>query len=411
MFTFDSREQTEEAVLAYFKENVALKSCKGCGDYGEIKDMVERQKIGEYVDALFGSGIQHIFLEREDQGDVTSVFLVPDGVSPSGERPGAREVINYFSGTDLFQTILDKRRYYVCVPTEFADDAKTAMAENSYGFTPDKVETDLGWVYFEFGRQGYQERFDPIFDIESKLRRAHIPFIAVVDRYGAYTARNGIGETSRFRAGYRVTTETAFRSTWEANVARILDYKGIPYEYEKQPYSLETVNYLPDFFLGGGIILEVKGVWDADSRRKVYQFTKNVINFKLFPIDADMYIDLKKKFSLEIDGWEEDRAPVIYKQEVTIVGMYFFKAKLYDGMVLGFKREPDNEYDRNAILATDENGNPVGHLAAEWAAIYAPKMDAGMKYTAVVTGALPKVGYADMERTNTEELVLYEIFK
>lgn len=414
MFTFDSRRQTEEAVLAYFKENVELKSQKQA--YDEIEDVVERKKIGEYIDALLDNEVQYIFLDRETQGEIKSVFLVPSKADFLENRPGAKACTRVFGGESLFKeapfvTAMDKRHYYICVPVEFADDAKTAMAKNAYGFTPDKVETELGWVYFEFGQQGYQEQFDTVFPAESKLRSVHIPFVTVVDRHGEFTARTEIKETSRFREGYRKDTGSFFRSSWEANVARILDYKGIPYEYEKQPYSLETIDYLPDFFLGGGIILEVKGVWDADSRRKVYQFTKNVIDFKLFPIDADMYIDLKKRFSPEIVGWEDDGSPVLQKQEVTIVGMYFFKAKLHDGMVLGFRREPDNEYDRNAILATDENGNPVGHLSSEWAAIYAPKMDAGMEYTAIVTGALPKVAYADMQRANTEKIILYDIFK
>lgn len=414
MFTFDTRKQTEKEVLAYFRENVVLKSRKQA--YDEIEDLVERGKIGAYIDALIDNGVQYIFLDKETQGEVKSVFLVPSKAAIPEERPGAKPCAHVFGGESLFKeapfiTAMDKRHYYICVPPEFAEDASIAMRKNSYTQIAEPRTVNADWVYFEFGQYSYQEQTDPVFPAESKLRSAHIPFITVVDRHGEFTARNEIKESSRFRKSQHHDIGLSFRSTWEANVARILDYKKIPYEYEKQPYSLETINYLPDFFLGGGIILEVKGVWDADSRRKVYQFAKNVIDFKLFPIDADMYIDLKKRFSPEIAGWEEDGVCAFQKQEVTVVGMYFFKAKLSEGMILGFKREPGNEYDRNAILATDENGNPVGHLSAEWAAIYAPKMDAGMKYTAVVTGALPKVAYADMVRANTEELVLYDIFK
>ena len=86
-------------------------------------------------------------------------------------------------------------------------------------------------------------------------------------------------------------------------------------------------------------------------------------------------------------------------------------SRLSKGHSLTFKREPDNQFDRNAILVQTEDGKPIGHLSGDWAAVYAPKMDCGMKYSATVFDIQPKVIIAKMWRTNTEEEVLYECFK
>lgn len=414
MFTFETKKQTKQDVLEYFRDHIPLRT--SAESFDEINETVSRVALGEYVDALVDDGVKYIFLKKDEGDTVQCAFLTRSGTEDSESRPGVSASIRYFGTTGLFKETslikaLDERHYYLCLPTEFAEDAETAMKKNSYDPIPVAQETGLDWVYYPFEPQGYEERLDPIFTAESKVRSIHIPFVTVTDRHGEFYAKSDIPETSRFRAGYRRDADGYFRSSWEANVARILDYKNIPYEYEKQPYALETVHYLPDFFLGGGIILEVKGVWDADSRKKVLQFTKNITDFKLLPIDQDVYIDLKRQFSDSLPVWEDDGSPRFQRQEVAVVGLTFFRAQLREGMNLRFFREPDNEYDGNAILATGEDGTPIGHLSAEWAAIYAPKMDAGMKYRGVVKELTSKVMFVDMERENKGEIILYDLFK
>lgn len=414
MFTFETRKQTEQAVLEYFRDHIPLWT--SAESFDEINETVDRAALGEYVDALVDDGVKYIFMKKDEGDAVQCAFLTPRGAQERERRPGVKESIRYFGATGLFKETsllkaLDERHYYLCLPAEFAEDAETAMKKNSYDPIPAPHETGLGWVYYPFEQQGHDERFNPVIEAESKVRGIHIPFVTVTDRHGEFRAKSEIPETSRFRDGYRRDTGHCFRSSWEANVARVLAYKNIPYEYEKQPYALETVHYLPDFFLGGGIILEVKGAWDAENRKKVLQFSKNITGFKLLPIDQDVYIDLKRQFLGSIPAWEDDSSPRFQRQEVAVVGLTFFRAQLQAGMNLAFFREPDNEYDANAILVTCEDGTPVGHLSAEWAAIYAPKMDAGMKYRGVVKELTSRVMFADMERENTDEIVLYDLFK
>lgn len=65
----------------------------------------------------------------------------------------------------------------------------------------------------------------------------------------------------------------AFRSGLEQKVHDQLDAKGIKYQYEKWkiPYVVPASNhtYRPDFILPNGIIVETKGLWEADDRKKM----------------------------------------------------------------------------------------------------------------------------------------------
>ena len=62
----------------------------------------------------------------------------------------------------------------------------------------------------------------------------------------------------------------AFRSGLEERVADLLCELGVKYEYEstKIPYVIHHT-YTPDFILPSGVMLECKGYWDAEDRRKI----------------------------------------------------------------------------------------------------------------------------------------------
>lgn len=62
----------------------------------------------------------------------------------------------------------------------------------------------------------------------------------------------------------------AFRSGLEERVADLLCDLGVEYEYEttKVPYVIEHI-YTPDFILPNGVVLECKGYWDSEDRRKI----------------------------------------------------------------------------------------------------------------------------------------------
>lgn len=68
----------------------------------------------------------------------------------------------------------------------------------------------------------------------------------------------------------QVKKKITFRSKFEVSVAKDLESRGISFEFESLivPYTLHCT-YKPDFLLPNGIIVETKGVLDADVKRKM----------------------------------------------------------------------------------------------------------------------------------------------
>lgn len=63
-----------------------------------------------------------------------------------------------------------------------------------------------------------------------------------------------------------------YRSQLEADVAGDLDARGVTYEYETVEICYETPQiYLPDFQLENGVIVEAKGYFPPEDRRKMME--------------------------------------------------------------------------------------------------------------------------------------------
>ena len=75
----------------------------------------------------------------------------------------------------------------------------------------------------------------------------------------------------------------AFRSGLEEKVADLLCNLGVKYEYEieKVPYTIPHL-YTPDFFLPSGVVLECKGYWDAEDRRKIKAVLRQIKHSLVF---------------------------------------------------------------------------------------------------------------------------------
>lgn len=73
---------------------------------------------------------------------------------------------------------------------------------------------------------------------------------------------------------------TFFRSAWEANYARYLDFIGVKWEYEKHSFEFETIKkgtrfYIPDFYLPeDDIWVEVKGYLRNKAKTKLSRFKR-----------------------------------------------------------------------------------------------------------------------------------------
>lgn len=101
-----------------------------------------------------------------------------------------------------------------------------------------------------------------------------------------------------------------FRSTWEANYARLLDYQKIKWVYEPKTFIFKEVfrgakSYLPDFYLpDSDEYHEVKGWMKSTDRTKLKRMAKYFPDVKIVMIDRDVYLEYEKKYAFDIPTWE-----------------------------------------------------------------------------------------------------------
>lgn len=118
---------------------------------------------------------------------------------------------------------------------------------------------------------------------------------------------------SRTNGGYRKDLGCYFRSAWEANIARILDYENIEWKYESKRFYFDNpennvYSYQPDFYLPQfHKWIEVKGWMDEKSkiRLKLFKQEYKNENNNLILIDEKFYGCLQDFFQPIInDFWE-----------------------------------------------------------------------------------------------------------
>lgn len=114
-------------------------------------------------------------------------------------------------------------------------------------------------------------------------------------RQSLYTSANG---------GTREDLGMYFRSNWEANFARILNFQGKSWEYEPTSFQLEnSVSYTPDFKVNDEFF-ELKGRMDERSMIQIELFKKLYPDLKLTIIGPSDYNVLRKEFKNLIPSWE-----------------------------------------------------------------------------------------------------------
>lgn len=73
-------------------------------------------------------------------------------------------------------------------------------------------------------------------------------------------------------AGPKGARTGAFRSGLEDRNAAHMDKLGVPFDFEqfyiKYVVPAREAKYTPDFVLRNGIIIETKGIWEVDDRKK-----------------------------------------------------------------------------------------------------------------------------------------------
>ena len=321
---------------------------------------------------------------------------------------------------------LTKTYNYICFPSDYVQTV-TAICKKYCGENVEiaQVPNIPDWSYTlrkedDCFARWFVQHSNHNKPVEEILHRNGVPCIEVIDERGKIrivTTSYDDYKSQRHNIGFRIDLNHALRSSWEANIARLLRTKHIPYEYEREMFDLgEELCYTQDFFLPNSVIVEVKGYWGSESRKKVMLLQKNHPELTVLPLDSDMYYTIQSKYSGQIAGWEGNEKAKLVVETVSIVGMKFCASKdtlknLTVGDSLILEREPENKYDKNAILVKNSCGFPVGHISGDWAAVYAPKMDAGMTYHAEIVEIQPSSIHAKVRRENIHAEILYAFLK
>ena len=95
-----------------------------------------------------------------------------------------------------------------------------------------------------------------------------------------------------------------FKSGLEEKVSDLLCELGVDYEYEglSLPYTIKHL-YTPDFVFPNGIVLETKGYWKPEDRRKIRQVVTENPHIDLRMVFQDPYKKISKKSKTTYAKW------------------------------------------------------------------------------------------------------------
>jgi hypothetical protein len=108
------------------------------------------------------------------------------------------------------------------------------------------------------------------------------------------------------KGGTRKDLNKYFRSNWEANFARILNYENKIWFYECCTFQIENnVSYTPDFYLlDEDKFVELKGRMDERSKHKLDMMQLKFPWIKIELIEGKDYNELRKKYKSLLENWE-----------------------------------------------------------------------------------------------------------
>lgn len=112
---------------------------------------------------------------------------------------------------------------------------------------------------------------------------------------------------ARAKAGIRpdIDPHLYFFSRWEANFARILNLREVPWVFQPRVFQLETQKYTPDFYLpASDEYIEIKNFLSDYSKRRDEEFRRCFPHIKLSLILKADYLKLQATFASLIKGWE-----------------------------------------------------------------------------------------------------------
>lgn len=114
-------------------------------------------------------------------------------------------------------------------------------------------------------------------------------------------------KASKGKSGIRadINSDICFYSTWEANIARVLNLIGISWQYAPRIFDLGVHTYRPDFYLPTeNMYIEVKNFMNRYSLNRDRLFRERYPDIKLEILSKKEYEEIKINYRPLIDNWE-----------------------------------------------------------------------------------------------------------
>lgn len=172
---------------------------------------------------------------------------------------------------------------------KFSDTMKRTWAEH-------KIDTTNHWTKTDEGKQRL-----------SQLSKGRVYTSAVRHNMslGAQKRLRSNRETmyTSAKGGTREDLGVYFRSNWEANFARIMNYLGKAWIYEPETFKIPRGSYTPDFLVDD-VYYEIKGRMNEIGQEKIDQFKSTYTDKKLIVIEGVAYNALRLQYKSKIPTWE-----------------------------------------------------------------------------------------------------------
>lgn len=102
-----------------------------------------------------------------------------------------------------------------------------------------------------------------------------------------------------------------FRSSWEANFARLLNHLQLRWRFEYKRFFMKNgETYLPDFLImtednpWNCKWIEIKGLWHKGDKRRIISFMNEFPEETIHIVTSKEYRQLVKKYKKLIPNWE-----------------------------------------------------------------------------------------------------------
>ena len=177
---------------------------------------------------------------------------------------------------------------------------KTKTKEEKSTITKKSVSTRGG--YFGENNPNYGKRYK--MDLTNEQRKRRSERIKGRDnpmykypRHGEYFSNYG----------FREDLGHVCRSSWEANICRLLNHVNIKYEYEPKTFILKNgQSYTPDLLVHdiNNYYIEIKGFFSKEKKEKLAQFLKDYPDIPLQFITSNEYKGIEEKWK-NLPNWED----------------------------------------------------------------------------------------------------------